>query len=536
MAIKNPWKTLFQWGSLILFSLLFAFAGYFTLGDIPADFFLRIDPLLFTVTSIAKRGFESRLVWALGTIVLTLIFGRFFCAYVCPMGATIDILDPLFFGKKKRLGIRPENRIRKYRYYFLTAILVGVLFGVSLHYLLDPIVILTRFYALILYPFFVTMVNGFLDLFRPLFSYFDLVELSYKTYSQPVFTRMFSILLIFGTVIGLSRYAKRFWCRYLCPLGAFLSVFSRFGIFKRKVSKDCNHCGVCQKVCLMEAIDLEDSGTTHIRECIQCRTCALSCPKKAISFPAVPVLTESGNDPRYGVSRRCFLYSVGAGFASAFLIPHNPSSRLRAGNVIRPPGALPEKLFLDTCTRCGQCMRSCVTNTIQMSLFEAGLEGMWTPRLWLRLAPCEQTCNLCGRVCPTQAIRSLSTEQRKYAKIGTAVLKKERCLVWAQDKSCLICDEQCPYNAIVFKVVDGMRRPFVQTNKCNGCGVCENKCPIEGDAAIVVVPTNEIRLAEGSHEAEAKRLLLDLKKDKKADNYLLESPLKSGELPPGIDL
>jgi MauM/NapG family ferredoxin protein len=536
MAIKNPWKTSFQWGFLIIFTALFAFAGYFTLGELPADFFLRIDPLILTVTVIAKAGSESRLVWALAVVILTLLFGRFFCAYVCPTGAAIDILDPLFFKKKKRLGIRPENRIKKYRYYFLTAILVGIIFGVSLLYLLDPIVILTRFYALILYPLFMWLVNGFLDLFRPIFSYFDLVELSYKTYPQPVFTRMFSALLIFGTILWVNRYTARFWCRYLCPLGALLSVFSRLGLYKRKVSKGCNHCGVCQQVCLMDAIDQKEVEKTHIRECIQCRTCVLSCPQKAISFPFVPALTGPDINPKFDVSRRAFLYSAGAGVASAFLIPHNPASQLRAGNIIRPPGALPEELFLDTCTRCGECMRSCVTNTIQMSLFEAGLEGMWTPHLLMRHAGCEQTCNLCGRVCPTQAIRSIPMEDRKYAKIGTAVLKKESCLVWAQDKLCLICDEQCPYNAIVFKVVDGMRRPFVQANKCNGCGICENKCPIEGDSAIIVVPTNEIRLVEGPYEPEAKRLLLDLKEDKKADNYYLEQPLKPGELPPGFDL
>jgi ferredoxin len=536
MAVKNPWKTSFQWGFLILFSFLFAFAGYFTLGNLPADLFLRIDPLILTVTDIAKAGFESRLVWASAIIVLTLVFGRFFCAYVCPMGTVIDITDPLFFKKKRRREIKPESRIKKYRYYLLVAILVGVFFGVSLLYLFDPIVILTRFYALILYPFVIWLANGFLDLFRPLFSSLGLVDLSYKTYSQPLFTRMFSTLSIFVLIIWLGRYTARFWCRYLCPLGGLLSVFSLFGIFKRKVSNQCTDCGVCQKVCPMDAIPAGEYKKTRIRECIQCRTCVIACPDKAISFPVVPAVTGPDIDAKFDVSRRAFLCSAGAGVASAFLIPSNPASQLRAGKIIRPPGALPEKLFLDTCARCGECLRSCVTNTIQMSFLEAGLEGMWTPRLLMRHAYCEQSCNLCGRVCPTQAIRSLPMEDRKYAKIGTAVLKKERCLVWAQDKLCLICDEQCPYNAIVFKVVDGMRRPFVQANKCNGCGVCEKVCPIEGDSAVVVVPTNEIRLAEGAYEPEAKRLLLELKEDKKADNYNLEPALKPGELPHGIDL
>ena len=167
-------------------------------------------------------------------------------------------------------------------------------------------------------------------------------------------------------------------------------------------------------------------------------------------------------------------------------------------------------------------MKVCITNTLQPSLFESGIEGLWTPRADLRFAACEQTCNLCGMACPTQAIRDLNLQEKKHAKIGTAVILKEKCLVWEQDKVCLICDEQCPYNAIVFKMVDGFRRPFVIENKCNGCGFCEHKCPVEGDAAIVVNQLGEMRLKEGSYLEEAKRLELTLNEDEGYDKFLFE--------------
>jgi ferredoxin len=70
----------------------------------------------------------------------------------------------------------------------------------------------------------------------------------------------------------------------------------------------------------------------------------------------------------------------------------------------------------------------------------------------------------------------------------------------------LICDEQCPYDAIEFRIVDGVRRPFVLEDRCNGCGVCENKCPVQGQAAIIVTPIAAMRMAEGSYIEEAKRL------------------------------
>jgi len=141
----------------------------------------------------------------------------------------------------------------------------------------------------------------------------------------------------------------------------------------------------------------------------------------------------------------------------------------------------------------------------------------------LRFAACEQNCNVCGRVCPTQAIRSVSLEEKTHAKVGTAVLHKERCLVWAQDKLCLICDEICPYNAIVFRTVEGYRRPVVIASKCNGCGFCEQKCPVGGDSAIMVVPDGEIRLKEGSYKEEARRLQLEFKPDPGDDKFILES-------------
>jgi formate hydrogenlyase subunit 6/NADH:ubiquinone oxidoreductase subunit I len=140
----------------------------------------------------------------------------------------------------------------------------------------------------------------------------------------------------------------------------------------------------------------------------------------------------------------------------------------------------------------------------------------------LRLAPCDQNCNVCGKVCPTQAIRSVSLEEKTNAKVGTAILRKEMCLVWAENKLCLICDEICPYNAIVFRPVEGYRRPVVIASKCNGCGFCEQRCPVRGESAIVVVPNGEIRLKDGSYIKETKKLQLEFKPDPGDDKFLLE--------------
>lgn len=200
----------------------------------------------------------------------------------------------------------------------------------------------------------------------------------------------------------------------------------------------------------------------------------------------------------------------------------DPRVTKRTERWLRPPGALPEVDFLATCIRCGACLRICVTHTLQASGMENGLQSWGTPIHNMRAAGCEQQCDLCGKICPTGAIRNLPLIERQHAKIGTAVLIRERCVAWAKDRVCLLCDEACPYNAIVFRPVEGHKRPFVDESRCNGCGMCEAVCPVSGESAILVYPTGEIRQKEGSYKEilNRERIFLEPKQD------LLELPEK----------
>ena len=100
-------------------------------------------------------------------------------------------------------------------------------------------------------------------------------------------------------------------------------------------------------------------------------------------------------------------------------------------------------------------MRVCPTNVIHPAGLEAGLEGLWTPKLNFRIGTsgCQHTCIACGHLCPTAAIRPISLDERRGAarlpaaariRIGTAFVDRGRCLPWAMDRPCIVCQENCP--------------------------------------------------------------------------------------------
>ncbi len=439
--------------------------------------FFSVDPLNFLITSIATR-IVLPFVLALGLVIFTIVFGRFFCGFMCPLGSIIDGWDFLM-GKVKSRTINYKN----IKYLILIFLLASALFGVSWVYLFDPLVIVGR---------------SFTTIFRPIATFF---------LGGNLLQNGFVFLILLVTILSLGLIQKRFWCSNLCPLGGLLALFSWPSVVSLYFKKDCTDCNRCAQVCLTRAINIETKEISQL-ECIRCLKCIADCPERQIDIGlTLPALNKKPLD----LSRRGFITSIGLGLASAPFIKTEVFKRINPTRIIRPPGSIPENLFVDTCVRCEECIKVCPTNGLQPTMFQRGVRGLFTPRLVARIGGCERNCNGCGQICPTQAIRKLTLEEKSYVKMGTAVIHKEMCLAWEQDKVCLICDEACPYNAIVSRITEntGTRilRPFILEELCTGCGICEAKCPIEGPSAIEVLPIGEERILSGSYITPQKKKL-----------------------------
>jgi ferredoxin len=336
----------------------------------------------------------------------------------------------------------------------------------------------------------------------------DMVNLPGK-----VFATNFFVAALFLCIASLAFIQPRFWCRNLCPAGAIMALFGRSPLFKRHVNDSCIHCGRCTRECPTSAISEVPEKTVH-SECIVCRHCAEICPVSAISFPIGAPTRPELPAPTPDLTRRGLVFSVAGGLLTAGLFrtslgypqPFGHEGAFIDPELVRPPGAVPEAEFREKCIRCGECMKACPTNTLQPVWLKSGLEGLFTPVMTPRLGGCALNCNTCGQVCPTGAIRDLPLVEKNHVKVGTAWINRQNCLVWEQDRKCLVCDEVCPYNALSFRPVPGLRNaaPFVVENRCTGCGWCEMKCPVEGASAIRINVIGAMRLSKGSYIEKAR--------------------------------
>lgn len=500
-------RRLTQLSFLGLFFYLFRLTDYTGKDQIAAavNIFFRWNPLVALSVTLAAKALLALFLPALLLAVLTLLLGRFFCGWVCPLGTLLDAAHKVIPPRGQGVG----KGWVKVKYFLLLLISASSLFGLQLVGFFDPFALLLRGFTFAVDPVFNSSVTGIFDtlykkgpswvtsLSEPVYEFLKKGVLPYQ---QSIFSLSLVAFFFLLGIFLLERVQRRFWCKNLCPLGALLALLSRFSPLRRRPGKLCPSCGQCGKLCRFEAF--QEDGRFVPERCNLCMECVAKCPQGMISYRlGVPSLQD-----RVDLSRRAFLGVGLTGVALPLVSRVGWGEKLPRPTLLRPPGALDERLFLQKCVRCGECMKVCIQNGLQPTLLEAGAEGMFTPRLVPRIGYCEYNCNLCGQVCPTGAIPKVPLSEKQRFQIGKSHFDKNRCLPYAKEVPCMVCEEHCPIydKAIRFhevNVSDGrggtfpLRQPYVVEELCIGCGICENKCPLPGEAAIHVLSQRDLREA-----------------------------------------
>lgn len=419
-------------------------------------------------------------------LVISLIFGRVYCSFLCPLGTLQDIIIAL----SRKIGLRKNHSFQKpnnwLRYSILILIVVAVLLGsMSLLNLLDPYSLTGRIFTSLVKPVFVWTYNAGAGVLKNFNIYLFPAERAFVPVFVVAVTLAFLIL-----ILTMSARAGRLYCNTVCPVGAVLGLISRISFFKFTLDdNNCNECVRCVKVCKGGCIDAQNK-TIDSSRCVGCFNCLAACSQAAVSYHPFWE-KEQGN--KWSPARRGFLIGTIAATASGlFVFNTGLRNLLGAGHAsqsqpITPPGSVGFNHFTQACTACHLCVSACPTKVITPSFLGYGISGLLQPHMNYEKSFCDYECNVCGRVCPTGAILPLPLPEKKFTQIGTVELRKDKCVVYVDKTNCGACGEVCPTHTINFTDKENILYPEVDTQYCIGCGACQKACPT-APKSIVVSP------------------------------------------------
>ncbi len=470
--------------SLLIFTLfLFLFCGPEKISAFLSSTLLpfQVVPALIGILTHPKILFVAGFVFVM---TVTLIFGRVYCSFLCPLGTLQDI----FIAMSWKIGWRRKHAFQK-SYHLLRNVLLGavtvsaLLGSMSLLNLLDPYSIAGRMVTQFVLPFFSGIYNGTVSVMN----YFHVYLFSNDT-APLIFTVLLVNIAFFILILILSFRYGRLYCNTLCPVGTLLGWISRVSLFTFAIEQTgCNACLKCAGVCKAGCIDAEKAVIDQSR-CVGCFNCVSSCPQSVIRYR--PFVRKKEGEPWSPARRGVMIGSLAVAGYALSLYHSGIRNLLRTAHAsaappVTPPGSVSLEHFTQSCSACHLCVSACPTKVLVPSLLEYGIGGLLQPKMNYPDSFCEYECNVCGRVCPTGAILPLSVEDKKMTQIGKVDLLKDKCVVYINHQNCGACVEVCPTKTITFINKQNVLYPVVDNRFCVGCGACSKACPTDPKSIVV---------------------------------------------------
>jgi polyferredoxin len=370
--------------SLIFILFLLLFSGWEKLSIFLSSYLppLQIVPAIIHIITKPEVLFIAGLAFL---TVLSFIFGRVYCSFLCPLGTLQDI----FIVISRRIGLRrkhsfqqPANGLR-YSIFILTLFtaIAGIMVLINL---LDPFSFFGRTVTHLFQPLTVWIFNASADILKHFGVYAFVKKLHYIPLSVLASTFGFILLLLI-----MSFRQGRLYCNTICPVGALLGMISRVSFFQLAINRtDCNACGQCESVCKAGCIDMAKAQIDQDR-CVSCFNCLDACPQSVISYRPF----SGGAGPRdWSPARRGFLIGSAAAAGSMFWLTNSDlysligADRKKNTLPVTPPGSAGLQHFTAACSACHLCVSACPTKVITPAFLEYGIAGMNDPAASCRVS------------------------------------------------------------------------------------------------------------------------------------------------------
>ena len=432
----------------------------------------------------------------IGLVLLTLLMGRIYCSVICPLGVLQDIFG--WLGKKVKKNrytySKPMNILR---YVMLGVLVVALVAGfTSIGALIAPYSAFGRIATTFLAPVY-QWGNNLLA------SWAESAN-SYAFYSVDIWWKggiTFVVALVTLTTLFVLAFKNgRTYCNTICPVGTVLGFLSKYSYLKPMIdTTKCNGCDLCARNCKASCIDSKNHAIDYSR-CVVCLDCIDKCRQGAIKY--VP-RSKSAQSAPSGASadkgRRAFI--AGTAMVAGASVAKAQKLKMDGGYAViedkkipnretplTPPGSLSARNLAQHCTACQLCISACPNQVLRPS---SDLSNFMQPVTSFERGYCRPECVKCSEVCPTGAIKPITKEEKTAIQIGHAVWIADNCVVNRDNEKCDNCFRHCPTGAIqmVAKNADDKKSakiPVINTERCIGCGACENLCPSRPFSAIYV--------------------------------------------------